>query len=127
MPSFNRRPRNTGYRVKAGRGYERLAARYFEQNGFKVVKQNWRAGRREIDLIVHKDNLVVFVEVKSASSRKFGHPAERVDKRKMANLIQAAQQYLIDNNIENCDVRFDVVTFIDGQLEHFPAAFSSDE
>ena len=69
-------------------------------------------------IIVQKGNTLVFVEVKSASSAKFGHPAERVDKKKINNLIRAAQQYLIENNIEGCDLRFDVVTLVKGEMAH---------
>ena len=103
------------------------AAAFFEQNGFEILQRNWRTGRREIDLIVKKGNLIAFVEVKSASSKKYGHPANRVDERKVANLTKAAQQYLIDNKIENYDLRFDVVTFVNGKLEHFPDAFPATD
>jgi len=48
-----------------------------------------------------------------------------VDKRKVANLTEAAQRYLADNDIRGCDVRFDVVTFTDGRLEHYPNAFEA--
>ncbi len=109
------------------RDYEKLAADFYRQQGFQIVERNWRTGRLEIDIIVRKEDLLVFVEVKSASSRKFGHPAERVDEKKTVNLTRAARQYLIDNNVENCDLRFDVVTFVNGQLEHFPSAFNAEE
>lgn len=112
--------------MQVGRGFEQLAARFFQDNGFKILKRNWHDGPREIDLIVQRDDLIVFVEVKSSSSGKFGHPAERVNNRKKDNLVQAAQRYLIDNNIHECDLRFDVVTFINGKLEHFPDAFSAE-
>ncbi|MFQ6009382.1 MAG: YraN family protein [Candidatus Zixiibacteriota bacterium] len=105
---------------KTGENYERMAASFFEQNGFEILQRNWRAGRQEIDLIVKKDNLIAFVEVKSTRSKKFGHPVERVDDKKVVNLTKAAQQYLLDNKIEGCDLRFDVVTFVNGNLEHFP-------
>jgi len=109
------------------RSYERLAASFFEQNGFEILQRNWQTGHREIDLIVRKGTLIIFVEVKSASSRKFGHPAERVDDKKIINLTKAAQQYLIDNKIEKYDLRFDVVTFVNGKLEHFPDAFPAKD
>lgn len=125
MPSSKDHRRDGERRVEAGKTYERLAASYFEQNGFEILQRNWRAGQREIDLIVRKGNLIAFVEVKSATSKKFGHPAERVNDRKVANLTKAAQRYLIDNKIENCDLRFDVVTFVNGRLEHFPDAFAA--
>jgi len=110
-------------KIKRGESYERFAATYFKQNGFEILQRNWRTGHREIDLIVRKGNLIAFVEVKSVSSKKYGHPAERVDDKKVINLTKAAQQYLIENKIENCDLRFDVVTFANSKLEHFPDAF----
>jgi putative endonuclease len=127
MPSSKSRRRNSQRKDDPGKSYERLAATYFEQNGFEILERNWKAGRREIDLIARKGDLIVFIEVKSAGSKRFGHPVERVDDKKVANLTKAAQQYLIDNRIENCDLRFDVVTFVSGRLEHFPDAFSASQ
>ena len=127
MPSCSDDPEKQDRRVQTGINFERLAGRFFVQNGFEILERNWRTGHREIDLIVKKDNLIVFVEVKSASSQKFGHPVDRVDNKKVANLTRAAQQYLIDHSIEDCDLRFDVVTFVQGQLEHFPNAFPASE
>lgn len=127
IPSSKDHPSEKRRRLKTGQTFERLAAAFFEQNGFEILQRNWRTGRREIDLIVKKGNLIAFVEVKSASSKKYGHPANRVDERKVANLTKAAQQYLIDNKIEGCDLRFDVVTFVNGKLEHFPDAFPATD
>lgn len=114
-------------RVAAGRQFERRAADFFEQQGFEILERNWHAGKREIDLIVRRDNLIVFVEVKAARTNRFGHPAEWVDERKVTHLIKAAQQYLVQHEISGCDLRFDVVTFSGGQLEHYPGAFTADE
>ena len=127
MPSSKNRSHDKGRRLETGQTFERLAAAFYVQNGFEILQRNWRTGRREIDLIVRRGNLIAFVEVKSAASRKFGHPADRVDDRKVANLTKAAQQYLIDNKIEDCDLRFDVVTFVNGRLEHFPDAFPATD
>ncbi|MFH2047987.1 MAG: YraN family protein [bacterium] len=110
-------------RVKIGREYEQLAAKFYKDNGFIILESNWQASHREIDLIVQKDKLIVFVEVKSTSSKKYGHPAERVDKRKQENLIKAAQKYLQEKEITDYDLRFDVVTFVNGIIEHYPNAF----
>ncbi len=106
-----------------GRMFEKLAGEFFEQQGFRILERNWRVGHKEIDIIVRRENMIVFVEVKSTWSKKFGHPAERVDERKIKNLSNAANQYLIAKDIKNIDLRFDVVTFVNGQLEHFPDAF----
>lgn len=114
-------------RRETGRRYEGLAADYFRQHGFEILEQNWQASHKEIDLIVRKGDLIAFVEVKSSSAPGFGHPAEWVDKRKMSNLSEAARRYLVENEIKGCDVRFDVVTFTSGMLEHYPNAFEADE
>jgi len=122
MPSSNGNPPKDR-RLETGHEYERLAARFYVDKGFEVLERNWRAGRKEIDLIVRKKNLVVFVEVKSSASKKFGHPAERVDRRKRENLTSCARQYIIARDLSGVDMRFDVVTFTDGQIEHYPDAF----
>jgi putative endonuclease len=120
------RPNRTDH-VQIGIEHEQLAEEFYRQEGFQILERNWRAGRKEIDLIARSDNLVVFVEVKSSGSLKYGHPSERVDKRKQRNITEVAQQYMIDKNLAGVDIRFDVVTFTTGQLELFPGAFSCDE
>lgn len=127
MPSSNDDPESRQHRRAIGRTFEKMAAAFYEENGYTIHDRNWQAGRKEIDLIVAKKNLVVFVEVKSSSTKKYGHPAERVDKKKIANLTDAARQYLIEKEIDGVDLRFDLVTFVDGQLEHFPGAFEAND
>jgi len=113
--------------IKTGKKFENLAAKYFEQEGFKILERNWRTGHKEIDLIIQKDNLLVFVEVKSTYSKKFGHPSERIDQKKISNITDCAQEYLLAKKIKNLDIRFDVITFANGQLEHYPQAFEAKE
>jgi len=119
-PSPNRR------KLNQGRKYERLAAEFYSQKGFDILERNWRSGHKEIDIIVRRSKLIVFVEVKSTFSEKFGHPAGWIDRRKARNLIDAANQYIIQNDITDSDLRFDVVTFVNGRLEHFPNAFPAE-
>lgn len=123
----DKQPSDKKNRVKTGKAYEQRAAKYFQEQGYEIVEQNWHDSHREIDLIATKGNKIIFVEVKSVGTTAYGHPAERIDKHKKFNLIQAAQQYIIKNNIQNYDLQFDVVTFIGEHLEHFPNAISSDE
>lgn len=118
---------NRQHTVHRGRRFEKQAALFYEGQGFEVVQRNWQASHLEIDLIVRRDNLLVFVEVKSSSSDSFGHPAEKIDRRKMANLTKAARQYIVEHDISDCDLRFDVVTFVKGKLEHFPGAFEATD
>ncbi|MEW6411383.1 MAG: YraN family protein [Candidatus Zixiibacteriota bacterium] len=125
MPSFKKQTTAKKKTTSIGRRYENLAARFFLDNGYEILQRNWRSGRKEIDLIVKKDHLIAFVEVKAARSVRFGHPAEKVNQKKRENLTQVARQYLSEHGIEGMDLRFDVVTFVDGQIEHFPGAFEA--
>ncbi len=126
MPSSNDKPPKGRSSVARGRAFEDRAAEFYRQQEFEIIGQNYRAGHREIDLIVRKANLIVFVEVKSSRSGGFGHPAEWIDERKRQNLIEAARQYTYDHAITDTDLRFDVVTFVNGQLEHYPDAFGAE-
>ncbi len=126
MP-FSRKRNSKEDKIEIGRAYEELAAQFFLDKHYTILHRNYRAGHREIDLIVKKDNVIAFVEVKAAKSKSMGHPAERVNKKKITNLTKAAQQYLIENKITDADLRFDVITFLDGTIEYFPAAFGADE
>jgi putative endonuclease len=112
--------------IKKGRKYEKFASEYLENKGYTILERNWNAGHKEIDIIAIKDKTIVFVEVKSSRNLNFGHPSERVDKKKRDNLINAAEQYIIDKNLKNCDFRFDLITFLDGKLEHYPNAWQKE-
>jgi putative endonuclease len=126
MPSSDsdRDPDNN--RVARGRRFEQQAAEYLRRLGFGILEQNWQAGHKEIDLIVASESLVVFVEVKASRTAKFGHPAEWVDATKRQRLWEAAQIYLAGHNVGDRDIRFDVITFFEGKLEHYPDAFRGE-
>ncbi|MBN2227541.1 MAG: YraN family protein [candidate division Zixibacteria bacterium] len=110
-----------------GREYEKLAEKFLIEQGYTILERSWQTGHKEIDLIAKYDTTVVFVEVKSARSQKFGHPAEWIDRRKQQNIITAAEQYIAEHNLTDCDFRIDVITFYQGKLEHFPDAFRREE
>jgi putative endonuclease len=123
--SDRERPGKRG-RVGRGRHYEQKAADFFVRQGFDILERNWQAGHKEIDLITRKDDLIVFVEVKAAGGDSFGHPSEWIDTRKKDNLISAARQYTAEKAITDCDLRFDVITFVEDKLEHYPNAFAAE-
>jgi putative endonuclease len=73
---------------------EALAAVYLSGNGYNLLHQNWRHARWEVDIIAEKDGILHFVEVKTRRTKNFGHPEENVDRKKIQNLINAAEEYL---------------------------------
>ncbi len=73
---------------------EEIAARHLTQNGWTVLDRNFRMGRKEIDLIVRRDELVAFVEVKTRSGPGFGHPLESVTWKKRREIQQVASAWI---------------------------------
>ncbi len=109
-----------------GDSFEKLAEDFLVREGFRILERNWQAGHKEIDIVATRENLVAFVEVKGSRSSEYGHPSERVDRRKRENLIQAAQQFIIEHELAGSDFRFDLITFFEGILEHYPDAFQME-
>ena len=48
---------------QAGKDAERLALRHLEQQGLRLLAQNWSCKRGELDLVMLDGDTVVFVEV----------------------------------------------------------------
>lgn len=70
---------------------ENLAAYALEQRGFKVLAKNVYTRFGEIDLIVKKNNHVLFVEVKTRTNRAYGFPEEAINDKKRLHLTRSAQ------------------------------------
>lgn len=113
-------------RALLGRDGEDAAAAFYESRGFDVAR-NFRAGRIEIDLVATKPGLVVFCEVKTRVSDRWGLPAEAVTPAKQARIRRAAAAWLAERRPGPVAVRFDVVSAIvrggRTELTHLPDAF----
>ena len=73
-----------------GSAGERLAAEWLQQNGYRVVTQNFRWGKTEIDIVAIRGEWLHIVEVKTSSTNRWGPPELRVHRRKMCFLQRAA-------------------------------------
>ncbi|HJX70582.1 MAG TPA: YraN family protein [Bacteroidales bacterium] len=109
--------------VQKGREGEQLAAKFLQEKGYNILETNWRYRHKEIDIIAVRDNEIVFVEVKTRKNTDFGYPEEAVDCNKQKHLIDAAEAYMIDKNLD-LNARFDVISIINNsQIKHYPYAF----
>lgn len=87
---------------------EAAAARYLEENGMEVTGRNFRTRGGEIDIVAEDNGTLVFVEVKTRSSEKFGYPSEAVDFNKIEHMKAAAEHYFRQHPTDG-EIRFDVV------------------
>ncbi len=105
---------------------EGLAKDYLIKKGYKILAQNWYHGHLELDIVAQDDDELVIVEVKSRNGLRYEHPSEAVTNSKIKRIVEAADAYLIEHELD-VDTRFDIVTviFIDNnfELEHFKDAF----
>lgn len=89
---------------------EKLAAQFLQSKGYKIVANHVTMRGGEIDLIVMKDQTLVFVEVKTRSGVSFGHGHESVDRTKRIRLLRAIEGYLLQHaRSEDPDYRFDII------------------
>lgn len=95
-----------------GRRGEAVAAQYYKQRGYILLGHNYRTRMGELDLIVYKDEVIVFAEVKTRSGKMLAAPAESVDLHKQRRLQKAAALYLQNSPFADSMMRFDVVEVV---------------
>lgn len=119
--------------LRAGRWGERVASRALKKKGYRIIGRRVRVGKRdELDLVMRKGSLLVFVEVKTRASESFARPALAVDRRKQHRLSRAAVRYLNRMRRRPETFRFDVVEVIGEEgkeppiVRHIEEAFPLD-
>jgi putative endonuclease len=114
-------------RRERGREGEEVALRYLRDAGYRPIERNVRTRFGEIDLVMEQDGTIVFVEVRSRASARFGSALESVDRRKQRRLGRLAESYLDRHRLGGRRARFDVVAveWQDGapRVQHVENAF----
>ncbi|MBD8389257.1 YraN family protein [Dysgonomonas sp. BGC7] len=109
-----------------GQKGEEVAVAHFINNGYKILKRNWFYQKYEIDIIACNEDFIVFVEVKTRSSDQWGNPEDAVSKKKIKHIVDAADYFLKENDID-LPARFDIVSVIwtgkNFEVEHLDDAF----
>jgi putative endonuclease len=94
-------------RLGESKAYEFLRAR-----NWRILACNYRFGRREVDLIARRGDLVAFVEVKTRAGDRYGAPEEAVTRLKRREIELVALEYLMRHGLDDVDVRFDVLSVV---------------
>lgn len=112
---------------EVGKLGEEIAVKFLSGKGYKILKRNFRYGHGEIDIIAMDGEILVFVEVRTKFSDKFGLPEDSVTLKKREQLKKIASAFLqmYDVNFSECRFDFIGITFKDRkpQINHVENAF----
>lgn len=108
------------YKRAVGIKGEQLAVRFLKKNGYKILQRNYRCRGGEIDIVCYDHGVIVFVEVKTRHSDKYGPPELSVTKFKKKQIVKAASHYIAERNIRDINLRFDVVSIFSTPVQKRP-------
>lgn len=112
--------------IEIGRKGELLARDFLVSNGYKILDVNHRNKIGEIDIIAIDKDVLVFIEVKTRTSTKYGYPYEAVNRKKQEKIIYSSLLYIKQNRLDKCQMRYDVIeVYLTGNIKinHIDNAF----
>ena len=105
---------------------ENKATNFLVKNGHRIIKRNHRLKHHEVDIISTKDDKIHFTEVKTRQTHAFGEPWRAVTISKQRSIINVADHYLKEREIDK-EAQFNIVSIVHNQyvseLEYIPGAF----
>jgi len=114
-------------KVARGRWGERRAATEYRRLGYDIVDTNWRCSLGEIDLVVEREGVLVFSEVKTRASDRYGPPGAAVTSAKQRRIRRLAMAWLDAHSDlpghRRRELRFDVVAIVGTQVTVLDGAF----
>ena len=110
MSPAPREPAAPNPRRLLGERGEALAAAWYEAEGYEVLARNWRCRAGELDLVLGRGRAVVFCEVKTRSSTRFGAPIEAITRAKSQRIRRLAAQWMAESDLSRRELRFDVAS-----------------
>ena len=109
-----------------GKEGENIARMYLMQNEYEIIENNYTYKKGEIDIIAQKDDLIIFIEVKTRQSKELQDPLLSVTKKKQKQIIKTADAYIKENDID-LEARFDIISILtnkyESEIEHIDGAF----
>lgn len=112
-------------KLEKGKQGEEYAISFLKEKGYVLIDRNFTSRNSEIDLIVKKDDLLVFVEVRMKATADYGYPETKLSKAKMNAIKRGAEEYLLKRSKPE-KVRFDMVSIVEYpvfEIVHFEDAF----
>lgn len=96
-------------RRASGMKGESEAVDFLKKKGYRILGQNFRFERGEIDIVAEDNGMLVFVEVKARRSNIFGDPEDAVTASIVNQIRKVGQGYLFQHDLGDRECRFDIV------------------
>ena len=92
-----------------GKTGESIAIKYLIKKKYTIIDKNYRNALGEIDIIAKFKEEIIFIEVKTRKSRRYGYPEEAVNISKQKKIIKTASWYIARKGFKGNNFRFDVI------------------
>lgn len=106
---------------------EDIATDFLIEKGYIIMDRNFECRQGELDIIAKDKDEIVFIEVKTRTSNKYGTPSEAVNKIKQKHMLQSIKYYLYIKGLSERFIRIDVIeVYIKGNIvkvNHIKQAF----
>ena len=97
------------YRQAIGRWGEDLALKWLIDKDYELIQRNFRHQNDEIDLIMRKDKVIVFFEVKTRRSDSYGLAEFSITPKKLSALFRCINHYLVEQKLEDMEWQLDLL------------------
>jgi putative endonuclease len=91
---------------------EGMAEKFFRSRGFSVMHKNYATPFGEIDMVVERDGCIVFAEVKTRISERFGHPLDSITETKKRHILKNCLYFLKRRGLCETPCRIDAVSIL---------------
>ena len=88
---------------------EGLAKKYYKDLGYKIIETNARKRFGEIDIVAQCNGKIIFCEVKTRSSDRFGSAVESLTYTKKKRILRMIRYYCLKNRIPEENIRADFI------------------
>lgn len=126
MCIFAQKALNMAKHNELGKEGEQAAICYLENKGYQIRHQNWRSGRKELDIVAEDQGELIIVEVKTRRNKLYGNPEDSIDEKKLRRIVASADAYVRTFSID-LPVRFDIISLVGEksplEIEHIKNAF----
>lgn len=97
--------------ITIGKKGEDIATNFLERKNYKIIERNFQGLSGEIDIIAfdNEKKEIVFIEVKTRTSKKYGNPVDAVNDEKQKHILKTANYYIYIHDLENEFIRFDII------------------